>query len=210
VAAHLDTSTQLAKTAAGSLEAFSNAKVAMDAGTIFGFGADAKLNAYRLAALAGNKDAARVVAATETFKQNLGPIIQSTIKGYAGSQISNRDLDFARQMAGQDITLNKESAQRLLAIGEQAARQTIKEHGEKVDAALAGQPEQARPLLRSMYYVREPLPSVAVGPSSAAPGSAPAPAAGSAIAAPTVTDGTTATGPGGQKLIRRGGRWEPM
>jgi hypothetical protein len=213
VAAHLDASTQLAKTAAGSLEAFSNAKVAMDAGTIFGFGADAKLNAYRLAALAGNKDAARIVAATETFKQNLGPIIQSTIKGYAGSQISNRDLDFARQMAGQDITLNKESAQRLLAIGEQAARQTIKEHGEKVDAALAGQPEPARPLLRSMYYVREPLPSVPVGgggPPSAAPGSAPASAAGSATAAPAVTDGTTATGPGGQKLIRRGGRWEPM
>jgi hypothetical protein len=91
VAAHLDASTQLAKTAAGSLEAFSNAKVAMDAGTIFGFGADAKLNAYRLAALAGNKDAARIVAATETFKQNLGPIIQSTIKGYAGSQICQAD-----------------------------------------------------------------------------------------------------------------------
>jgi hypothetical protein len=186
----------------------------MDAGTIFGFGADAKLNAYRLAALTGNKDAARIVAATETFKQNLGPIIQSTIKGYAGSQISNRDLDFARQMAGQDITLNKESAQRLLAIGAQAAHQTIKEHGEKVDAALAGQPEPARPLLRSMYYVREPLPSVAVGgggPSSTAPGSAPVPAGGSAIAAPAgVAEGTIATMPGKPTLIRRGGRWGPM
>jgi len=200
VASHLDESTKTAKAASGSLEALNDARLAMEAGTLFGLGANAKLLAYRAAALAGDRDAARIVAATETYKTNLGPIIQATVRGYGGTQISNKDLDFARSMAGADITQNRETAERLLKIGEQAARYTLQEHRDRVDTLLAGQPAKAREALRSVYNVRDPLPGVAVG------GGKPSDVSSSR----GYKDGDTATGPGGAKMIRRGGKWEPM
>lgn len=209
IATHLDDSTKNAKAASGSLEALNDARVAMDAGTLFGAGADAKLLYYRARALAGDKDADRIVAATETYKTNLGPIIQATVRGYGGTQISNKDLDFARSMAGADITLNKETAERLLKIGEQAARYTLQEHRARVDNLLSGQPPKAQETLRSLYNVRDPLPGVAVGGGSP-PATATPSTSSAAAASGGYKDGDTATGPGGARLIRRGGKWEPL
>ena len=196
IASHLEESKKGAAVASASLEGMANARQAMEAGTIFGFGAEAKLIAYQVAAAAGNKYAARIVAATETFKTNLGPAAQAAIRAYGGAQISNEDRRFGLQMSGADISQNEESARRLLDIAERSARAKLVEHRDTTETFLKGQPE----ILRKLYHVPDPLPGVAVR------GGAPT----EASSARAYKDGDTATGPGGAKLIRRGGRWEPM
>jgi len=159
---HLDESTTTAKTAAGAIEAVRDARAAMEAGTVFGFGAEAKLQAYRAAAAAGNADAQRIVAATQTFNTSLGPIIQATIKAYAGKDVSKSELQFVTGMAGGDISRDKLSAERMLSVAERAANETIRNHKDTLETMLKGQEPTAHPVLRSLYGVREPLPGVPI------------------------------------------------
>lgn len=199
IASHLEESKKAATTAVASLESMNNAKMAMEAGTIFGLGAQAKLLGYQAMAAAGNKEAARIVAATETYKTSLGPTAQAAIKAYGGTQISNEDRRFGLSMSGADISQNEGSARRMIDIAERSAKAKLAEHRDALDTMLKDQP----PILRKIYDVPDPLPGMPV------PGAAPKTAA-TPVAAPTVKDGDTATGPGGAKMIRRGGKWEPM
>jgi hypothetical protein len=169
---YLEESRDTAMSATNTLQAINQAKVAMDAGTVFGAGAELKLMGYRAAALAGNKEAAKIVAATQIFKTSLGPMIQDTVRKYGGSQISNIDLKFAREMGGQDISQDPATAATLLRIGEQVSNQHIKEHGERVNNMIQGQPATAHNTLRETYRVPGMLPSVPIGgpePAAAAP-----------------------------------------
>jgi hypothetical protein len=159
---HLEESTTTAKTAAGAIEAARDARVAMEAGTVFGAGAEYKLQLYRAAAAAGNEDAQRIVAATQTFNTSLGPIIQATIKAYAGKDVSSSELKFVTGMAGGDISRDKLSAERMLNIAERAANETLRSHKATVDTMLGGQVSTAHPVLRSLYGVREPAAGMAI------------------------------------------------
>jgi hypothetical protein len=162
VAKHLDESKVTATTAVQAAEAARDARIAMDNGALFGFGADAELLGHRALAKAGNENSKRIVAATQTFQSNLGPIVQQVVKGIAGRDVSTKELEFARAIAGGEISLDKDSADRILAIGERMSRQTLQSHKATVDTLLKGQPATAHPALRSLYEVREPLPGVAM------------------------------------------------
>jgi len=145
-----------AQTAVDAITAMNNAKLAMDSGTIFGLGADAKLLYYRARAFAGDQDAARIVASTENFKNNLAPLALKMIHGVGGSQISNEDRRVGTQMAGSDITQNRQSAERLIEIASRAAQNEINIHRAYLNMALQGQPAR----LKSMFDVQEPLPGI--------------------------------------------------
>jgi len=162
VRTHLDTSKEKALAAVGAQEAINDAKLAVNSGALFGFGAEAKLQAYRAAAAAGNKDAERIVAATQSYKSNLGPIMQATIKTYAGKDVSKQELEFVQKMSGSDISLDPDTVMRILNIAERNAQENIRSHKGMLDSMLAGQQPSAHPALRSLYDVREPLPAVAV------------------------------------------------
>ena len=197
---HLDDSKTAAMTAVGATEAARDARVAMDNGALFGLGAAAKLQGYRALAATGNKDAARIVAATQSFQSNLGPIVQQIVKGIAGRDVSRQELEFGRAIAGGEISLDKDTVDRVLAIGERMSRQTLQNHKTTVDMLMQGQPSSAQPALRAMYDVREPAAGMAMS------GGKPDEVSSSR----GYKDGDTATGPGGAKMIRRGGKWEPM
>jgi soluble lytic murein transglycosylase-like protein len=147
-----------AATAVGSLEGMNNAKLAMEAGTVFGITAPAQLVYYRARAAAGDQNAQRIVTATETFKNNLGPIAAAAIKAYGGPQISNEDRRFGLQMSGADITQDEASARRLLDIAERSAQAALKDHRQYLDDTMKDQP----PALRRMFDVPDPLPGVPV------------------------------------------------
>ena len=168
IRSHLDESKKTTTSAVGSLEAIRNARQAMEAGTVFGIEAPIKLNYYRVRAMAGDKDAARIVAATETYQTSLGPLAADAIRQFGGAQISNEDRRIGMQMSGADITRNEISARRMLDTAERFAEAQIKEHRQKLDSILKDQP----PGLRTIYDVRDPMPAIPVGgaaPKAAAP-----------------------------------------
>lgn len=134
----------------GALEAVNNAELAMKSGALFGAGASAKLLAYKAAAAAGNQNAARIVAATETFQSNLGGQVAQAIRQYAGKDVSTKELEFARSMVGGQVGLNEQTAQRLLDITRRASQEKIRDHQSLVGEALIGQPD----LLRNVYKER--------------------------------------------------------
>jgi hypothetical protein len=75
---------------------------------ISGFGSDMRINTARAMALAGNEEAARKVAATETFI-NQGRILVAGIIKTFGSNPTEGERKFAEKMSGADAELNPET-----------------------------------------------------------------------------------------------------
>ena len=75
---------------------------------ISGFGSDVRINTARAMALAGNEEAARKVAATETFI-NQGRILVAGIIKTFGSNPTEGERKFAEKMSGADAELNPET-----------------------------------------------------------------------------------------------------
>jgi len=165
VHAYLDEGKKNAISAVGSLEGIRNAKEVVDAGTLFGVAAPAKLLYYQGLAEAGDKNAARIVAATQTYKTALGPVAAQAIKSYGGTQISNEDRRQGMAMAGADVSLDEKTARRMLDIAERSAIAKINEHRGDLDTMLQKQP----PLLRRMYDVPDPMAAIPAEKSAAAP-----------------------------------------
>jgi hypothetical protein len=185
VVSYLSEGKKNALAAVGSLEGLRNAREAMNAGTVFGIDAQAKLLYYRARAAMGDPDAQRIVAATETFKTNLGPVAQAAIRAYGGTQISNQDRLFGLQMSGADIGQNEASAKRLLDIAERSAQAKIAEHRSDLDDILQGQP----PRVKRMFDVPEPVASTPF-PAKPSPQAAPVIDVGSEAEAQSLPQGT--------------------
>jgi hypothetical protein len=151
--------------AVAGLEGLRNAREVIDAGTLFGVAAPAKLLYYQLRAEAGDKDAARIVAATQTYKTSLGPMAAQAIKSYGGAQISNEDRRQGMAMSGADYTLDEKSARRMLDIAERSAIAKINEHRGDLDNLLKTQP----PTLRRLYDVPDPLTAMPAEKAAAPP-----------------------------------------
>jgi hypothetical protein len=151
--------------AVNSLEGLKNARMAMDAGTLFGIDAPIKLLYYQARAAAGDADASRIVAATQNYKTSLGPLAAQAIRAYGGTQISNQDRIMGMQMSGADVSLDEKSARRLLDIAERSAVAKINEHRGDLDNMLQKQP----PMLRRMYDVPDPLAPVPADKGAGAP-----------------------------------------
>lgn len=150
---YLSESKKTALGAVNALEGVRNAKEVVDAGTLFGIAAPAKLAYYQLRAEAGDKEAARIVAATQTYKTALGPVAAQAIKAYGGTQISNEDRRQGMAMAGADVSLDEKTARRMLDIAERSAIAKINEHRGDLDTMLQNQPA----MLRRLYDVPDPL-----------------------------------------------------
>lgn len=75
---------------------------------ISGFGADARIQANRAMALAGNEDAKRRVASTETFINQGRVLVASIIKTF-GANPTEGERKFAERMSGADAELNPET-----------------------------------------------------------------------------------------------------
>jgi hypothetical protein len=193
---YLKESKDKAQSAVGALEGLGNAEAALNAGTLFGIDAPAKLLWYKAKAATGDQEAARIVAATETYKTSLGPVAAQAIRSYAGPQVSNNDTKLGFMMAGADYTLNEKSARQLIDIAKRSGLAALNEHRDNMDTMLKGQQGEER--LRRVYDVPNAMPGIAL------PGGGPASfATEEAAKASNLPDGTPIMINGRRARIRR-------
>jgi hypothetical protein len=125
------------------LNAIREARKAINAGGIFGAGADFRLGVAKLGALVFGPDAA--IENTETFRSAMAPQVAAMLKATVGSvQVSNADREFAEKAAGGAITLDDKSIKRLMGIMERMGNEAVRLHKKKLDAVYPDKPEFAR------------------------------------------------------------------
>lgn len=123
-----------ARTVASGYNSIREAKSAVDAGIISGFGADQVLGLQKLGAFLGVTDPT-VIQNTETFRSAIAPQVAAVIRAVAGTaNLSNADREFAEKAAGGSITLDAGSIQRLLGIMEKASRASLESYQRRLDA----------------------------------------------------------------------------
>jgi hypothetical protein len=166
----------IAKASVGSLEALRNARETLESGTVVGTAAQARLVYYKARALAGDKDAERIVANTQSFQSSLGPAVMAAVKAYGGPQISNADREYAAAMVGSDISLSESAIRRIIDIGERSAKAAISEHRERLDRDLKGNES-----LRRFFDVPDPKPALPMDRGGSAAPAAASPAAASVV-----------------------------
>lgn len=106
---------------------------------ISGFGADARLNAARALALAGNDDAKRKVAATETYLNEARNLVSDIIKSF-GANPTEGERKYAERMSGADANLNPET----LKEGIRLRRERINRDLQSAGRAPQGKPQITR------------------------------------------------------------------
>jgi hypothetical protein len=201
VAKTLDESKDTANLSVRTLDAINNARIAREH-AVSGIGADAKLLWYRARAATGNPEASRIVQASETYRTNLVPIMQQMLKSLAGKDVSTKEMEFIKSVSGADLSLNADSAERMMAIAERFARQDLKSHKDTVETMLSGQPASALPILRKSYEIREPMPGTPLENTRPAEDKP---------AAKRYREGDIARGrPGQPDLVFRDGKWRPL
>lgn len=172
-----------ANAAASGLNAIREARAAVDAGGIFGQGADLRLGLQKIGAALGVADV-NPITNTETFQSTIAPQVAAMLKSTVGStQISNADREFASKAAGGSITLDQSSISRLLNIMERAQRGIVESHNKRLDLVYpASNPNVQRE--RALFSVQvpdlQPMTPPAASPAAparqpAAPEGAPAP-----------------------------------
>ena len=179
---------KVANSAAKSLQASQAAMAAFDApgGVITGSGANMRLDVAKFFTQMGLVDKGNVIANTETFRNAMAPVVASIMHQTSGtSQLSEGELRFAQRAAAGDITLDPGSIKQLMSIIDKGSKGIIADHQRKVDVLFGDSPQA-----KATFGVEAPR-----APEKAAP---------------AVSDGATATGPGGKKMIMRGGNWEPL
>lgn len=112
---------------------------------ITGAGANLRLQGARAAAALGDQDAARRVAATETFQATTGKAVLAVARQLgSGSGITNADREFAQKIAGGEISLNQESIRRILQIERDAIARRARERGDAQQPSRAALEAEAR------------------------------------------------------------------
>jgi hypothetical protein len=104
-------------------EALANLK---SGNVITGFGADQRLTLLRAAALGGDKEAIRKVAATENYQFLTGQQVGSIITQFgAGTALSDSDREFATKLAASNTTISAPALTRAIEIIERQSRLAI-------------------------------------------------------------------------------------
>ncbi len=162
-----------ANAAASGLNAIREARAAVDAGGIFGQGADLRLGLQKIGAALGVADV-NPITNTETFQSTIAPQVAAMLKSTVGSpQISNADREFASKAAGGSITLDQSSISRLLNIMERAQRGIVESHNKRLDLVYpASNPNVQRE--RALFGVQVPDLQPMTPPPAAAPSVPPA------------------------------------
>lgn len=100
---------------------------------IAGFGSDLRLNTARALALAGNEEAKKKVAATETFINQGRVLVAGIIKTF-GANPTEGERKFAEKMSGADATLNPETLKEGIRLQRARINRELQEAGKAVKA----------------------------------------------------------------------------
>ncbi|MEN6545604.1 MAG: hypothetical protein ABFE07_06140 [Armatimonadia bacterium] len=193
-----------ANAAANGLNAIREAKAALNAGGIFGAGADFRLGLQKVGAALGVADTAPITN-TETFRAAIAPQVSAMLKATVGStQISNSDREFAEKAAGGSITLDPSSIARLLDIMERAQRGVVEGHNKRLDLVYPKDNPQVQ-RERALFAVQVPdLPAMTPPPaqSPAAPAAGPVMAPKSKAEYDALPSGTPFVAPDGTTRVK--------
>jgi len=130
----MEKSAEAARAAATGFQAIQQARQAVEAGGIFGAGADQRLALQKLGVSLGLADPERIVN-TETFRAAIAPQVAAMLKATVGNiQVSNADREFAEKAAGGAITLDEKSIKRLLDVMERGNRAVLEQHQKRLEA----------------------------------------------------------------------------
>jgi hypothetical protein len=109
---------------------------------IAGFGSDLRLNTARAMALAGNEEAKKKVAATETFINQGRVLVAGIIKTF-GSNPTEGERKFAEKMSGADATLNPETLKEGIRLQRARINRELQEAGKAAPGRPAALPRSA-------------------------------------------------------------------
>ena len=119
----------------GGLASLREARKLVNAGGMFGAGADLRVGAAKVLSLLTGAPVDPKVVNTESFAGAISPLVGATLKATSGtSQLSEGELKFAQRAAAGDINLDQKSIETVLAILEKAMVNSAASHNRKLDA----------------------------------------------------------------------------
>lgn len=128
--------------ARNSLIAANEARKAINAGAITGYGAESKLDLAKLIVSLGGKDTGDRIKNTEVFRATIAPIIAGMRAATTGSgNFSDADRNFLERAAGGQITLDGDSIRHIMDLVERGSRLTLDTHQTKMDALFPNHPQ---------------------------------------------------------------------
>ncbi len=147
------------------LEINANSRSLMEEGIITGAGANFLLGMASIGVQLGlvPKGIEDDLIATQTFMAERGKQVLALLGSGdvgAGTGISDKDVQFMKEVAGQQITLNKETLSRIMRIEEQVARATIAKSNSRLEVMKQYVGEDQDSALLDTFFVPMPEPSV--------------------------------------------------
>jgi hypothetical protein len=147
------------------LEINANSRSLMEEGIITGAGANFLLGMASIGVQLGlvPQGIEDDLIATQTFMAERGKQVLALLGSGdvgAGTGISDKDVQFMKEVAGQQITLNKETLSRIMRIEEQVARATIAKSNSRLEVMKQYVGEDQDSALLDTFFVPMPEPSV--------------------------------------------------
>ena len=147
------------------LEINANSRSLMEEGIITGAGANFLLGMASIGVQLGlvPQGIEDDLVATQTFMAERGKQVLALLGSGdvgAGTGISDKDVQFMKEVAGQQITLNKETLSRIMRIEEQVARATIAKSNSRLEVMKQYVGEDQDSALLDTFFVPMPEPSV--------------------------------------------------
>lgn len=154
-----------ARNAEKVLQINANSRSLMEEGIITGAGANFLAGMASIGVQLGlvPKGVEDTLIATQTFMAERGKQVLALLGSGdvgAGTGISDKDVQFMKEVAGQQITLNKETLSRIMRIEEQAARNAITKSNNYLETMKDFIGEDEDPALLDTFYVPLPEPTV--------------------------------------------------
>jgi hypothetical protein len=147
------------------LEINANSRSLMEEGIITGAGANFLTGMASIGVQLGivPQGVEDTLVATQTFMAERGKQVLALLGSGdvgAGTGISDKDVQFMKEVAGQQITLNKETLARIMRIEEQAARNAIAKSNSRLEVMKQYVGEDQDSALLDTFFVPMPEPSV--------------------------------------------------
>jgi len=154
-----------ALTAQKVLEINANSRSLMEEGIITGAGANFLAGMASIGTQLGivPQGVTDTLVATQTFMAERGKQVLALLGSGdvgAGTGISDKDVQFMKEVAGQQITLNKETLARIMRIEEQAARNAISKSNSRLEVMKQYVGAEEDSALLDTFFVPMPEPSV--------------------------------------------------
>lgn len=154
-----------ARNAEKVLQINANSRSLMEEGIITGAGANFLAGMASIGVQLGfvPKGVEDTLVATQTFMAERGKQVLALLGSGdvgSGTGISDKDVAFMKEVAGQQITLNKETLSRIMRIEEQAARNAIAKNNTYLETMKDFIGEDEDPALLDTFYVPLPEPTV--------------------------------------------------